>query len=99
MEDFLPLSLRVGAVFMVYARCVLPLNQLLPKGGRRAYTPCLTCPLLEVRQAEIEAGDCEGRLPLLFLTPTKPIHRLHRFRRLKSRRESGYDRVEINKVD
>lgn len=41
------------------------LKQLLPKEGRGHILRCLTCPLLEVRQAEIEAGDCEGRLPLL----------------------------------
>ena len=42
-------------------------DQLLPKPQSGHILRDLTCPLLEVRQAEIEAGDCEGRLPLLFL--------------------------------
>jgi len=34
--------------------------------SRGIYCVTSLAPLLEVRQAEIEAGDCEGRLPLLF---------------------------------
>jgi hypothetical protein len=48
------------------------LEQLLPKGWCGHILRGLTCPLLEVRQAEIEAGDCEGRLPLLFRRSSRP---------------------------
>jgi hypothetical protein len=45
------------------------MQDFLQKISRRAYTPVLTCPYpYQVRQVEIEAGDCEGRLPLLFWT-------------------------------
>ena len=42
----------------------------IDKVGRRAYTPSPHLPPLTIKvsQAEIEAGDCEGRLPLLFKT-------------------------------
>ena len=40
----------------------------IAKSLDRAYTAPLTCaPLFKVSQVEIEVGDCEGRLPLLFL--------------------------------
>jgi hypothetical protein len=40
----------------------------IAKEPERAYTPSPHLPPLtfKVSQAEIEAGDCEGRLPLLF---------------------------------
>jgi hypothetical protein len=42
----------------------------IAKEGRRAYTPCPHLPPLSIKvsQAEMEAGDCEGRLPPLFLS-------------------------------
>jgi hypothetical protein len=41
----------------------------IAKEGRRAYTPCPHLPPLTIKvsQVEMEAGDCEGRLPPLFL--------------------------------
>src|SRR5437879_6353957 len=49
-------------------RCFLPDKELLPKRTSGHILRPLTCPPLQtkVSQAEIEAGDCEGRLPLLF---------------------------------
>ncbi len=46
---------------------VLQFNAIA-KAHQRAYTPCPHLPPLsnKVSQVEIEAGDCEGRLPLPF---------------------------------
>ena len=43
-------------------------KEVLPKWTSGHILPPLTCPPLQtkVSQVEIEAGDCEGRLPLLF---------------------------------
>ncbi len=46
---------------------LLYVARTIAKSVNRAYTPPLTCaPLFKVSQVEIEAGDREGRLPLLF---------------------------------
>jgi hypothetical protein len=45
----------------------------IAKEGRRAYTPCPHLPPLSIKvsQAEMEAGDCEGRLPPLFFSEVR----------------------------
>ena len=50
-------------------RAFLNNKELLPKWASGHILRPLTCPPLQtkVSQVEIEAGDCEGRLPLLFL--------------------------------
>jgi hypothetical protein len=48
---------------------VHPRQTAIAKAQAREYTPCPHLPPLanKVSQVEMEAGDCEGRLPPLFL--------------------------------
>ena len=47
---------------------LLYVARAIAKSVDREYTARLTCaPFFKVSQVEIEAGDCEGRLPLHFV--------------------------------
>jgi len=52
---------------MLAKKLLTGLQELLPKPESGHILAALTCPpLQEVSKVEIEAGDCEGRLPLRF---------------------------------